>query len=205
MKDLTGQKFGRLTAISAEQDFRWGRNVLFWFCKCDCGGSKKVLAWSLSRGVTNSCGCLEQENRITHGQTGTSMYRIWSGIVQRCTNPKSKAYCWYGGRGIKICDRWLKFENFLFDMGDRPAKHTIERINTNGDYEKDNCRWATMKEQARNTSRNIIVEFKGERRCLQDWAKFLGYSHETLRLRLIAGWSVDDAFTITPKKGNRKP
>jgi len=158
--ELTGQRFGRLIAIEATRK-RKRRNII-WKCECDCGNIVEVMARNLKAGLSRSCGCLQKEivgklNR-THGHSTkiTKTYRTWKNMLQRCGNPKNKSYNNYGGRGIKVCDRWLhSFENFLDDMGEAPERLTIERENNNGNYEPGNCVWTTRKEQNYNTRRNL--------------------------------------------------
>lgn len=150
--DLTGQRFGRLTVRSfAAVIARKGR----WNCQCDCGNAAIASTDNLKSGRTSSCGCFRvqftTEQKRTHGFSKTRVYRIWAGMRKRCLNPKATNYVDYGGRGIKTCERWDRFECFLADMGEPPTtKHSIERENNNGDYEPDNCVWATMPEQAVN-------------------------------------------------------
>jgi len=174
-KDLTNKRFGRLVVIEKAGRNKW--NSRTWFCKCDCGGEKVALGHSLTSGGTKSCGCLLKETisnirqeTIIHGMSGTRVYQTFSNMIQRCYNKNNKYYKNYGGRGIKICDRWLaSFANFYEDMGDKPEGASIDRINPDGDYEPSNCRWASTVTQARNKEGGLIYKYKGVTLPLKVW------------------------------------
>lgn len=151
---LEGQRFGRLVVLSQAKIRRdiTGKVKIFWLCRCDCGTKKEIAMRCLRQGRTLSCGCFFRELRITHGLSHTPQWDIWKQMIQRCTNPQSTGYAHYGGRGIKVCDLWIdSFESFNSWMGPRPSpRHSIDRINNDGNYEPGNVRWATCVEQARN-------------------------------------------------------
>jgi len=151
--DTTNKKFSRWTALGKEKVDKKGR--LRWFCRCDCGTTRWVAADSLISGGTRSCGCLRVDSATRHGLRYHKLYKVWIDMKSRCSNPKNKRYKNYGGRGIKVCDRWLNsFATFLSDMGEKsnPSLH-IDRINNDGNYEHGNCRFVTIKESNRNTSK----------------------------------------------------
>lgn len=192
--DLTGKRFGRLTALRRldRRGIEW-----YWLCACECGNQSEVAGVSLREGTTKSCGCLARDNlrtlATTHGFTGTRIHRIWKNMIQRCSNPKSRGYKDYGGRGIRVCKRWRKFENFLADMGEPPSpEHSIDRYPDNdGNYEPGNVRWATNVEQANNSRHNVWLEFNGERRTVRGWAKHLGVKEQKLHNRIRKGWPIE--------------
>jgi len=199
-KDLTGKQFGRLTVISFSHFGKGTRSI--WNCICSCGNKKKVVGFYLGRN-TNSCGCLSKETSIengfktTHGLINTSTYGSWISMRRRCKNKKHQQYLNYGGRGIKVCERWNDFENFLADMGKRPKGMTIDRIDNNGDYKPENCKWSTQMEQLTNTRKTIYLTFEGYVMKLVDWASDLGMSAKTFHSRKRMGWS-DEKILMTP-------
>lgn len=161
-KDLTGKKFGMIEVIKDSGERKRNGDVL-WLCKCKiCGKEAKIRTYNLKK--SKSCGCLSVKNRFkkTHGKTKSSEYIIWAGMKSRCLDINNQAYKNYGGRGIKVCNRWINsFENFLNDMGQRPSKkYTIDRIDNNSDYEPENCKWSTYSEQNRNRRNNKLNKKK---------------------------------------------
>jgi hypothetical protein len=160
--DLTGKRFGRLFVLSLAPS---RDSKARWLCQCDCGAQTTVFSRHLRDGATKSCGCLNREiaikRHLTHGHAignHTPTYKSWSQMFQRCHNPNNPGYRLYGAKGVKVCERWHKFENFLADMGERPIDKTIDRFpNKAGDYELGNCRWATKEEQGQNTSQTKLT------------------------------------------------
>lgn len=197
MKDQTGRKFGRLTIISLHE--RSEKSTMHkWLCQCTCGKTVVTAIQNLRTGNTRSCGCLFTESLVkrntkhglTHDHKGA--YRSWKDMRQRCNNPNNKSYDDYGGRGIKICERWNSFANFFADMGDRPEKHSIDRIDVNGNYEPNNCRWATDKEQARNKRNNHIME---NGKTLAENCEIVGVDFKVVSYRISQGYSFDEALS----------
>lgn len=193
--DLSGRTFARLTALTLVQQ----NNRTAWLCRCECGNELVVRTTYLTSGHTRSCGCLQVEACTTHGMAPFRKrslgYRTWNAMLQRCTNQNHAAYAAYGGAGIMVCDRWLSYENFLSDMGQRPAGATIDRIDNAKGYSPDNCRWATQKQQQRNKGTNRTVEFKGQTKCLSEWAEEYGLYGSLISARLRLGWSIERALT----------
>ncbi len=141
-------------------------------------------------------------HNMRHGMFGTKIYSIWGGIIQRCHNEQCPAYPRYGGRGITVSDEWRTFENFYRDMGERPQGKSLDRSDNDKGYSKENCRWATPKEQARNTRKNLYITHKGQTYLLLEWAEQLGLKSFTLRKRLENGWSIKSALKL--KKYQRR-
>jgi hypothetical protein len=192
-QDLTGKKFGRLTILEGP----WMGTGCMLLCRCDCGAEKWLVRRSVMSGATKSCGCLCKEVMVARrkhmysgaahlgamqGISNNPTYKVWVAMLNRCdpktsTNPGHRRY---SGRGIVVCERWKDFSNFLNDMGDRPEGMSIDRIDNNGHYEPGNCRWATAKQQARNTSRNRWLTFNGETRVVVEWMDLSGIKRDKL-------------------------
>lgn len=207
IKDITGQRFGRLVALGYTGSSIPGGKAL-WLCQCDCGTKIVTEGKGLRNGNAQSCGCYHRdragETSRTHGMTETRMYSIWCNMRTRCNNPNSERYQDYGGRGIYICDRWRTFENFLADMGEPPSdRHTIDRIDNDGNYCPENCRWATPKEQNCNTRVNHIIDYDGKSMNVTQWADHLGVSSHLIHARLKLGWTIQRTLS-TPVRRSRK-
>ncbi len=210
-KDLTGKRFARLTVLSLHGSVQRDEthSDRFWLCRCDCGNEVRVPTDNLTTGNTRSCGCLQidglVERRRTHGASRTPEYRAWCQLKRRCLVSDSEDYQLYGGRGIKVCDRWLhSFENFLADIGPRPRPgYSVERENTNGDYEPENCRWATQREQCQNQRRNHVLEVDGERLPIAAWAERFGINPRAIWKRIKRGWPAKAAVSVPLGNFNR--
>ena len=149
MQDM---EFGRLTVIAFNKTLK-SNGMSMWECKCSCGKSKSVRRDVLLNGEVSSCGCLRREVKTKHGKRKTKVYDVWASMIQRCSNPNSSHYHYYGGRGIGVCERWQEFKNFYADMGEPMPGLTIERVNNEKGYSPDNCKWATQMEQNNNSRR----------------------------------------------------
>ena len=214
--DLTGKRVGRLTVLfeGHVKQTASGAKQYFWLCKCDCGKEVFVDGCCLRRGTTTSCGCYSRDRSTKHGlakrnrKTGETehwIYKLWHGMKARCYNPNHKNYVDYGGRGITVCERWLNsVEAFYADMGDRPSdKHSIDRIDNDGPYSPDNCRWATMAEQNEGTRQTHLITASGITLSIGKWAKRLGVSRRTIASRIgKLGWSPERAVT-TPVRNKK--
>lgn len=208
--DITGQKFGRLTVV--EYVGKGQDRKALWKCKCDCGEERVVRGRDLRNGKTVSCGCYREEIKIgrpmteqnrrilldintTHGLSKTPIYKVWQGIKSRCYNPKTINYCNYGGRGITMCEEWLTFEGFYEDMAESYKRGlTIERIDNDKGYSKENCKWATRLEQSNNKRDNIIITYNGETDTLANLCRKYNKKYITVADRYKRGWGVDKLF-----------
>lgn len=201
--NITGMRFGSVVALGFVEVRGTSR---FWEFLCDCG-NVFVMANSYARtGRRTSCpSCGQKRTGIAatkHGKSRTKLYTTWIGMRNRCTVPGSPAYEKYGGRGIKVCDRWMNsFENFALDMGDKPSKHhSIDRIDVNGNYEPGNCRWATYKEQQLNRRNTVYIDVDGKKMTLYDLEAMCGISSKILGLRLVLHkWDLKRAMTQPPR------
>ncbi len=204
--DRTGMVFGYLKVLkfSRREERPSPKNlnhaIIFWTCEClynNCGNIIEVGINSLTMGNTRSCGCLQKGSMIRHGRSKTSEYKIWTQMIQRCYNKKCKAYNNYGGRGVLVCDRWLEcFENFLEDMGLKPQKHSIERIDNSGNYEPTNCKWATRIEQNNNMRSTVWLTLGSDTLCQKDMARKLGMSYKNLVYHTDKGRSVEEIESL---------
>ena len=200
--DLTGQVFGRLTVLHRSGSFP--DKQAGWTCSCECGNTTRVRGNSLRVGATKSCGCFQDgyfgEACIKHRLSKHSNYNTWYLMLDRCLNPKSTAYRYYGGRGIAVCNRWLDVENFIADMGERPAGFSLERKDVNKGYCKENCIWADAKTQARNRRSSRVETFNGKVATLIEHCEDVGLNYSTVNYRLNRlGWSLEKALT-TPAR-----
>lgn len=208
--DLTGKTYGRLTVLKISH-----RNpkchCFVWLCRCSCGTVKPILGNALHCGTTTSCGCYQKEvtaiNKRKHGHCVNRIiskeWSAWNSMKTRCYYPNFIEYENYGGRGIRVCDRWLaSFQNFFDDMGFAPSKqHSIERKNNNGHYGPGNCVWATRSEQQNNTSRNRFLTFNGRRQTISQWAVEIGIHPATLWSRImVRKWTPEKAITTIKRK-----
>jgi len=203
--DLTGQVFGRLTVVSRAENSKGGKAR--WNCVCECGGSTTTSTSNLRSKRTKSCGCsrgeLLSKLRSIHNMSQTPEYTIWTGMKARTTKHNTNRAYIYIERGIEMCPEWRdSFERFYSDMGPRPSlEHSIDRIDNAKGYSKENCRWATRKEQARNKRNIHQIEFKGQAKCIAEWSESTGISLSTIWARLHTyNWSVERALTTPTQR-----
>lgn len=204
LKDLTGQRFGRLVVMERAESYIQpsGQKKTQWRCKCDCGNEIITVGYNLTRGLTTSCGCVRTERLIkmnkTHGKSNHILFSKWEHMKDRCCNPNDKRYKNYGGRGIKICDEWLNsFESFYkwsIENGYEDGL-TIDRINVNGNYEPNNCRWTTWNIQCNNRTNNVYIEYNGETKTLKQWCDILNIDYKKAHNRIHKlKWDAKRAF-----------
>lgn len=194
--DLTGQKFGRLTVLYKLHNYHKKR--VHWLCLCDCGNLVEVRGDSLRRGLSKSCKCYMKDIVTKHGKSSTHLHKVWAMMKDRCYNEHNNRYKNYGDRGIVVCSEWKDnfeaFYNWAIDNGYQEGL-TIDRIDVNGNYDPSNCRWATVKQQSRNTSRNRYITYNGETRCLAEWCEIFNLNSSTVRSRIKYGWPIEKVFT----------
>jgi hypothetical protein len=203
-KVLPNTRFERLTTVRLVTVGSYKK----WLCLCDCGNERLVTKPNLYSGNTKSCGCLNKElakkRRTSHGHTSgyksSKVYQVWQGMRRRCYEPKNKRFADYGGRGIKVCERWKKsFESFLEDMGIPPAGYSIDRIDNQKGYFPENCRWANRSTQMKNRRNAFLITFNGETKNLVEWAEITQIKADTIAARIKAyGWSIEKALTTKP-------
>jgi len=188
--DLTGQKFSRLTVVRKSGKNKHGH--VLWLCKCNCGNERRVGSQTLRIGNTKSCGCFQREEiikrnirRAIHNMSNSRDFHKWCSII----------YKNYGGRGIKVCDKWMTFKGYFEDMGKCPIGMSLDRIDNNGNYCKENCRWATRKEQQNNTRNNVKITHDGLTLTIKQWSEKKGIKYEKLLYRFHAGWATKKIFT----------
>jgi hypothetical protein len=198
-----GNVFGRLTVAAAA-----GKNSLrkrLWLVRCECGETLTVVGSHLVNGNTRSCGCLHNDELTKHGMCRHPLYGLWLSMRRRCMSVTSDSYAYYGGRGITICDRWSDFSNFVADMSPRPSpEHTIDRMDNDGPYSPENCRWATKSEQAANTRVCKPITFEGRTLTASEWGRERGLIERTILRRLQEGWTVEQALQPPIPRGRRR-
>lgn len=187
-----GKIYGRLTVLDV---FRKNKRT-YAYCRCICGTIKNIHLYSVIHHRTISCGCYNKEVITKHGMLRTKEYNTWQHMLRRCDTHDPIHEHLYMGKGIRVCERWKKFSNFFEDMGFAPSPiHSMDRLDNNKGYYKGNCRWATPTEQSRNTNRNKIIYFNGEKKCASEWAEIYGIKYQTFLKRLQMGWKIKEALT----------
>lgn len=206
--DLSGQRFGRFVVVSYAGSNKQG--AAMWKCVCDCGNQKTVVGSDLRRGKTLSCGCFHSEKQkklaTTYGYSNTRIAQIWRSMINRCCNPNNTSYHHYGGRGIAVCDEWStnvdNFQKWALANGYSDGL-TIDRIDTNGDYEPSNCRWVPMKIQQNNRRNNIQITSNNQTHTLSEWADITGIAYHVIKSRIAKGWTVERALGEPTHKWTR--
>lgn len=192
-----GKRINKLTVTSVEYASENDKHAVF-VCLCDCGNIRKVLPKDFRKGKIKSCGaCIGRNNTGAYARN-PEIYKVWSGIMSRCHNTKDQNYYRYGGRGIRVCESWEKYENFerwVLENGGLKDGYSVDRIDNNGDYSPDNCRFATMRQQSRNRRSNTIIEYAGKSMCLIEWSEYLNMDYKALVSRNKRGWDAERMFT----------
>lgn len=205
IEDYLGKQVSKdLEVVGLDDSFNENTiNANHWFFKCSCGKVFSEFPSRILSGHKKSCGCKRNAGKFVHGLNGNEFYHTWYAMMQRCYNPTHHNYKNYGARGICVCEEWHSLENFIkwaeSTVGRKQYGLTVDRIDNNGNYCPQNCKWSTFQEQRRNSRQNRFIEYNGETKCLTEWAQEIGISKETLGGRLKAGWSIDKALT-TPLK-----
>jgi hypothetical protein len=197
INDLTGRVYGSLCVVEFAHIYH---GHAYWLCRCECGSYTIARGSHLKAGNISSCGC--KKGNITHGESKTRLYNIWNNMKQRCQNPENTEYHRYGGRGISVCAAWgnyATFRDWALSHGYAPNL-SIDRKDNNGNYEPDNCRWATARQQANNTRQNRLIELDGQSYSVSEWARRLGIKQSTISMRINKyGWSAEKALTTEVK------
>ena len=207
--DLIGKKFGYLTVLEKAEPYvsPKGKRLSQWLCECECGNKLIVTSSNLTRLHTKSCGCHRWDG--THKMSDSRIYRIFNDMRTRCYLPAHHSYYLYGGRGIRICDEWLNnreaFLRWALDNG-YAENLTLDRIDSNGDYSPENCRWVDRYVQANNTSRNVYLEYDGREQTIAQWCRERGFNRKLIGSRLAHGWTVEEAIETPPyaKRGRER-
>jgi hypothetical protein len=204
-QDLSGIKFGKLTAIKVAYKNKNGESV--WECVCDCGNVVNVVCSNLKNGHSTSCGCYKKICSITHNETKTRLHRIWAGIKARCYNTTIPQYKNWGGRGITVCDEWKDsyetFRDWALNNGYQ-ENLTIDRIDNDKGYNPNNCRWATPKQQSNNKRNNTLITFNNETHTISEWAEIIGVKSRTIQRRLVKNMPIEKILYIGDmRNGNR--
>lgn len=189
-KDMVGKKFGRLQVES----LAYIKKNAYWNCICECGNKCIINGSKMRNETTKSCGCMRKTQK---GLSMSKTYNSWRAMLQRCYDTSIPHYKRYGEKGIQVCERWKEsFENFLLDMGERPLNKTLDRIDSQGNYNKENCKWSTIKEQCNNRNKNILIEYCGKVQTLTQWSEEYGINWSTLRKRIVElGWNIEKSLT----------
>ena len=200
--DLTDQIFGRLKVIEYIGKDKY--NNAMWSCECICKNVTILRSATLKSGHTQSCGCLAKEKTIIrntkHGYYNSKTYHSWRCMIRRCYDINNPSYKYYGGRSIRVCKRWLKFENFLKDMGEKPKGTSIDRIDNKSNYKPDNCRWATIIEQANNKTTNLYFQWENKKQSVKMWCRELNINSDKVYKRIENGWSIKEALELIERK-----